>query len=254
MQNMGLLMEYEDILLKKRKDFSATYIGQNASQKDIKELFQYVFENLLEWTPEMAKDYLTMDIIQKLHLMRPLRKLEYPPEINIDQDLFSVAWMVYPEQIHISRHELVLNVYQKVLSDKLIKYPKKFFLEADGEVNACICLLYAINQEMPSHNIEDLYAFFCNRPKVTRFLRNVRLNAPCHSIFEYPIDFLHAALPDNQKNELCYRYERFKMLLKEQKDIIKKRNEVSSEHEVETKEPIHAKKKRTKGKSGKQNK
>lgn len=48
MQNMGLLMEYEDILLKKRKDFSATYIGQNASQKDIKELFQYVFENLLE--------------------------------------------------------------------------------------------------------------------------------------------------------------------------------------------------------------
>ena len=130
--------------------------------------------------------------------------------------------MVYPEQIHISRHELVLNVYQKVLSDKLIKYPKKFFLEADGEVNACICLLYAINQEMPSHNIEDLYAFFCNRPKVTRFLRNVRLNAPCHSIFEYPIDFLHAALPDNQKNELCYRYERFKMLLKEQKDIIKK--------------------------------
>lgn len=107
---------------------------------------------------------------------------------------------------------------------------------------------------MPSHNIEDLYAFFCNRPKVTRFLRNVRLNAPCHSIFEYPIDFLHAALPDNQKNELCYRYERFKMLLKEQKDIIKKRNEVSSEHEVETKEPIHAKKKRTKGKSGKQNK
>lgn len=72
MQNMGLLMEYEDILLKKRKDFSATYIGQNASQKDIKELFQYVFENLLEWTPEMARDYLTMDIIQKLHLMRPL--------------------------------------------------------------------------------------------------------------------------------------------------------------------------------------
>ena len=107
---------------------------------------------------------------------------------------------------------------------------------------------------MPSHNIEDLYAFFCNRPKVTRFLRNVRLNAPCHSIFEYPIDFLHAALPDNQKNELCYRYERFKMLLKEQKDIIKKRNEVSSEHEAENKEPIHAKKKRTKGKSGKQNK
>ena len=110
MQNMGLLMEYEDILLKKRKDFSATYIGQNASQKDIKELFQYVFENLLEWTPEMARDYLTMDIIQKLHLMRPLRKLEYPPEINIDQDLFSVAWMVYPEQIHISRHELLISI------------------------------------------------------------------------------------------------------------------------------------------------
>lgn len=44
------------------------------------------------------------------------------------------------------------------------------------------------------------------------------------------------------------------MLLKEQKDIIKKRNEVSSEHEVENKESTHAKKKRTKEKSGKKNK
>ena len=40
----------------------------------------------------------------------------------------------------------------------------------------------------------------------------------------------------------------------DKKDIIKKRNEVSSEHEAENKEPIHAKKKRTKGKNGKQNK
>ena len=103
---------------------------------------------------------------------------------------------------------------------------------------------------MPSHNIEDLYAFFCNRPKVTRFLRNVRLNAPC----DWPIDLKHSTMPGGRGGGLCYRYERFKMLLKEQKDIIKKRNEVSSEHEVETKEPIHAKKKRTKGKNGKQNK
>ena len=80
MQNMGLLMEYEDILLKKRKDFSATYIGQNASQKDIKELFQYVFENLLEWTPEMARDYLTILHFQnKYHLAKrfPLLALFY---------------------------------------------------------------------------------------------------------------------------------------------------------------------------------
>lgn len=221
MQNMGLLMEYEDILLKKRKDFSSTYIGQNAAQKDIKELFRYVFENLLNWTPEMARDYLTMDIIKKLHLIRPLKKLECPPEINTEQDLFCVAWMVYPEQIHISRHELVLNVYQKILSNKLIKYPKKFFLESDGEVNACICLLYAINQEISYHNIEELYAFFGNRKKVMRFLRSVRLYVPCNSIFEYPIDFLHAALPENQKNEFCYRYERFKMILAEQKEVQK---------------------------------
>lgn len=46
MQNMGLLMEYEDILLKKRKDFSATYIGQNASQKDIKEFIFMEYSRL----------------------------------------------------------------------------------------------------------------------------------------------------------------------------------------------------------------
>lgn len=215
-------MEYEDILLKKRKDFSSTYIGQNAAQKDIKELFRYVFENLLNWTPEMARDYLTMDIIKKLHLMRPLKKLECPPEINIEQDLFCVAWMVYPDKIHISRHALVINVYQKVLQDKMLKYPKKFFLESDGEVNACICLLYAINQQLPYKNVRELYSFFGNRKKALRFLRSVRLYVPCNSIYEYPIDFLHAALPDDQKEELIYRYERFKMSLIEQKEVYKR--------------------------------
>lgn len=100
MQNMGLLMEYEDILLKKRKDFSATYIGQNASQKDIKELFQYVFENLLEWTPEMARDYLTMDTIQKLvkpyrNIWKPVKKRE-KKACRINSDRFS-SYMMYGE-------------------------------------------------------------------------------------------------------------------------------------------------------------
>ena len=38
MNNVGLLMEYEDILLGKRKEFSSEYIGKGTSAKDIKEV------------------------------------------------------------------------------------------------------------------------------------------------------------------------------------------------------------------------
>ena len=59
MQNMGLLMEYEDILLKKRKDFSATYIGQNASQKILKSCFNMflkIYWNGHRKWPEIIKN------------------------------------------------------------------------------------------------------------------------------------------------------------------------------------------------------
>lgn len=219
MKNLGLQMEYEDILLGKRKDYSAAYMKEEAVQTDIQDLMRYVFENYLHWTPEMVKDYLTIDILKKMHLIRPFKKLDYPAEMNNGIDLSYVAMVLYPKKIRYSRVGLVLHVYEKMLCGEIKKYPKNFFLAADGEENACICLQYALTEYLSAYTISGLYSFFSNKRKAIPFLKRVKLYKPCQDIFELPIDMLHKSLPLEDRDELTYHFERYKVELQREKEV-----------------------------------
>lgn len=202
-------MEYEDILLGKRKDFSTAYLGKENSEKEALDIIRYAFEKLLGWSPVMIRDYCTPELIQLLHLQRPVNKIEFPPELDRNQDLFYIAWLLYPHTIHHSKRDLTLRVYQKVLDGRLVKFPKNFFLTASGEINASICMRYAINQFLNVSGTKNLYMFFADISKAREFLKEVRLLVPCTDIYEYPIDMLHNCLSKSQQNDLFYRYGRF---------------------------------------------
>lgn len=207
--DIGLLTEYESILLGNRKDFTTTYLSQTYAQKTCLTLFRYVFEELLDWTPEMIQTNLTMDIIKKLHLMKPFKKLYYPPELDKEQDLFYLACLLYPDQIKYSKRDIIIRVYEKVLNGTLKKFPKNFFKGIDGALNLGICMQYAINQNLHMSSIRELYLYFANTSVVNTFLRNAKLYTPCTENYEYPIDMLHDCLSNYDKNELYYYYCRF---------------------------------------------
>lgn len=209
LNDIGLLTEYESILLGNRKDFTTTYLSQPFAQHTCLTLFRYVFEDLLEWTPEMIQYHLTMDIIKKLHLEKPFKKLYYPPELDKEHDLFYLVCLLYPDKFKYSKREIIIRVYEKVLNGTLKKFPKNFFKGIDGAMNLGICMQYAINQNLHVSSIRELYMYFSNLSKINTFLRNVKLYTPCIENYEYPIDMLHDCLSELDKNELFYYYCRF---------------------------------------------
>ena len=213
-KNIGLLIEYEEILLHKRKDFSSAYMGKGTLAKSACSVFRFAFEDILGWSPQMVRDYISPELMELLHLQKPLNRISFPPELDKKNDLFYLAWMMYPETINIKKRELVLRVYEKVRNKIISKFPKGFFSEAEGELNACICLQYVINQELKFNSIQELYEMFADTETISIFLRKNKLYAPCCEFYETPLDMLHNALPESEKNELFYQFSRFREELK----------------------------------------
>lgn len=220
MINIGLILEYEDILLGKKRDFSVSYIGKENAESNALAVIRYAFEELLGWSPTTIRDFVSLELIKKLHLQRAVNKIEFPPELDPKEDLFYLAWLLYPHTVHHTRRDLTLHIYQRVLNGDLIKFPKNFFLTANGELNASICLQYAINQKLYITSIHELYAFFSDFEKAKEFLKEVRLITPCNDIYDAPIDMLHFCLPKIQRNDLYYYYYRFQNSIKETKENI----------------------------------
>ena len=209
MSNIGTIIEYEDILLGKRKNFSASCMGKAIKEKDALMVIQYSFEKLLRWPPDVIVTYLNPDIVKMLHLQRPIAKVNFPAELDPERDLFYLAQAVYPQQIRFSKQKTVLHIYQRVLQRLQPKYPKNFFTGPGGVTNACICLQYAINQKLSVHTVRDLYKKFSNATWAINFLRENRLYVPFYQNYEYPIDMLHEALAETDKDELSYHLYRF---------------------------------------------
>lgn len=166
-------------------------------------VFKYVIEEYLHWTPEEAAVYLTYDVVKKMKLEQLLNKIRFPCEYNPTEDLVYVVGRIYPDKIKIRNRERVLSVYKKVLSGKLIRLPKAFASCAEGESNACICLMYILEQNFAFKNIEEMYAYFITTD-CKKKLREYRLLNVQKELFPTPLDYLHTALPFSQKSELFY--------------------------------------------------
>lgn len=209
MNNLGLFVEYEEVLLGKKTEFSASYIGAKTSQKDLLSLFRYAVENLLGWTADVAKCYLNKQVIECLHLSKPLSKLNFPAGIPEEDKPYYMLTLLYPGQLSYSKKNMVLRIYEKVLSGELSKYPKSFFLTRDGELNANICMQYALNHFFKSFNVKTMYHYFADQKKGEKFLRNVKLFVPYKDIYDCPLDMLHNSLPPSKRMNLLYHYLKF---------------------------------------------
>lgn len=226
MEETGVLMEYEQILLgntiDSRSKFTANYISKQADEHYALHLLRYVFEEMLDWDPIVTREYLSGELIDKLKLRVVANSIQFPPELNPKTDYFYFAWKMYPDMVHVSRRELTLNVYEKVLQGKLLKYPKGFFLKLHGEVNKAICLNYAIEQYLHPNSIEETYKFFADKKKAVQFLTKYRMVDIYREQYSDPLDLLHDCLNSSQKDELLYQFYKFNNALKEEMHLAAK--------------------------------
>lgn len=219
MDTQTIIMEYEKILSKDEGvNLSASFFCYNDynNHKLALAVFRYAVENILCWSPAETAETLNMDIIKGLHLLTPYKYLTFPEELTRRKDCFYVAHLLYPNEIPYNMRHLVILSYQRVLGQENGKFSKNFFNGSGGELRACICLQYLLREYFTFSSIEEIYYYFSNS-KVMSTLRQFRLAGVCMDLFDSPLEFVHCALPINQKNELYFQFYRFESVLKEKK-------------------------------------
>jgi len=211
---MGIVKEYEDVLVGYKNALPTIYFSEKSNKKTTIDFLTYVFEGLLGWGKEDVRDRLNATVIKKLRLERAINSLEFPPELDPASDFWYIACLLYPDDIRYDKDRHAVATYEKVLSGRLPRFPKWFFSDFDGEVNAALCLNYALSRFYPTKKIKDLYELFAS-PKSTAFLYEVQLMQPCTHYFDSPLDMLHHSLCDEEKDEYCYYRLKLKRSLEE---------------------------------------
>lgn len=208
----SIIAEYEDTLIGKRKSISPFYFsyGETGNMKLALQVMKYAFETYLQWSPQDLQACLTYEVLERLHLKSLLRYVVFPPELDVSQDLFYIAWLLYPETLHFDQKDLILRVYQKLLEGRQQKFPKEFFTGSDGLTRSQVCLRYMIEQYLTFSSIKDMYAFFAAEA-CHKVLRKYKLLVVCRDLYDTPVDYLHASLARGQQDEFWYRYYDFQL-------------------------------------------
>lgn len=206
------LYEYENILLGKKPSFSGYFFQSDAEKNEKKALYiiQFALRYYLRWTPQQICEYLDWKVINCMKLESLMKYIRFPPEMSARDDIFIIKGKLYPHLVPLNEKEIALKVYKRVLEKDLYKFPKEYLSgDAVGMYRAIVCFQYMLTQIEPFSNVEEIYKYFASS-KGSKLLKKYRLNVACVSMFDYPIDFLHEALPKDQRNDFWYHYYKFK--------------------------------------------
>ena len=220
-----VLYEYESILLGKKTAFSSYFFRDNADKNEQKALYiiEFALRYYLNWTPEQACEYLDWKVINCMKLESLMKYIQFPPEMSARDDIFIIKGKLYPDLVPLNQKEITLKVYKRVLEKDLYKFPKEYLSgDSIGMYRAIVCFQYMLSQMEPFENSMEMYKYFASS-KGPKILKKYRLNIACVSMFDHSIDFLHDALPKEQKDEFWYRYYKFKLSNNEQIRELKKK-------------------------------
>ncbi len=190
-------------------------------------LFRHVFENLLEWSPTQAVNYLTFDYIKKLNLSRAFNALIYPPEYKDRRcATFYVAILCYPElRRYYTDQKLWIMEFNRCSGrrNKYIRFDDENLTKATDK--ARYLLNHVLTHECVGEfkNIEDIYDFFSQKG-INDWLSSYKLNAAL-KFFENPLDYLHQSLPNDVdrsagRNDFMLQFTEFKVMDKQFKEAL----------------------------------
>ena len=123
--NYALFVEYEGILLGNTQKFSQLSLTRLREKTTAKQILRFIFEELLEWTPEQVRDYLTPQIAEKLHLTRIVHQIDFPSECNPETDLLSCFCVSRTDSYF--QTEAGFICLRKSITGKTQKISQKFF-------------------------------------------------------------------------------------------------------------------------------
>ena len=222
--NVSALYDYDQYLLGNRPRLCSVFFEEGSpyspsTPKDSAlDILRYAVEDLLRWTPKMMVEMFNGQVIKDMKLETVISTLnrEFPVQLDKKKDYYWYAHLLYPEQIPLTDDYLTIKAYKDVLNgkdkqdSKASKRLPKGFLEGDeGEGRIRLCLQYYLNS-LGVNSIRGLYYDFAVRGN--KILTQAGLNQARRQHYELPIDFLHVALPEAQRDEFYYHFYKFKAL------------------------------------------
>ena len=233
------IYEYEQILLGKRDRFEVSMQGSVENNRvEAGNIWRYAIEHLLHWSPKIAADYMTTEIVNMLCLDKTFSAIGFKKTNNFVPDYKFIIQYAFPDS-----NECKLDIkYQAMEEYKHVaklgkwaadcipyKYPKKFFCGENGIERAKYLLRYVVNQYLEgtmSH--AEMYAFFANRRKSKRWLVSKCLESPVTIMYETPLDYFHFSMPRKSQDDFLYNVHRINEMYKEKlSDMEPKKRRVS---------------------------
>lgn len=201
-----LIYFYDDYLLNDTP-IPPYFLSVASVNENVLTIMRYAFEHLVRWTPKEVMENMDAEIIDKLKLRDLINRLEIPPYYNRD-DYYFYAHLMYPNERFLDEESMIRKQYEDILSGKVQRFPRGFIEGDDGEKRISICFRYILEKE-GFKSIEDIYNFF-STAEGNKLLKKYNLDIAKRNHFEKTIDFVHATLSENQRDDDLYHYLRFK--------------------------------------------
>ena len=190
-----------------------------------------MFEDVLDWTPNDVQNHCSKEVIDLLGLRPAYRALMWPstydasgkrvPLVDSRSGYGYVAALLYPNVIRtLGKQKLWIMEYNAMMSGRGQRaFRVDDFLGNDGYDHARLLLNHYLvnNPDERFENIEDVYKVFSNRKDAEKILRKAKLLIIQQALFKSPLEYLHAALPDDGTEAGCdhmsYDFYRFETML-----------------------------------------
>ena len=213
MQKSIILEKYEDYLMDQSKQFVLE--GTEEEKKnDALTVLRYAMD-LLGWTPQIAADCLTSEILEALKLTRVVNTyIPCPNDVDFDSDLTYLVHLMYPRQVEYDASKQVKQLYMRVKNRELERFPKQTFKGSMGTFRTSVLLYEFINSNIASASIPELYERFADHGKINSKLKKEQLYNAYRDLYRTPLDFLHKSLDPEYKDTFLFNFYSFSAAFK----------------------------------------
>ena len=200
---MGIINEYEEILIGNRKKISSNYFifDKKGNERVALSVIRYAIENLLGWDVHNAIKLFYSNYISFMKLDQMVKYIVFPSDVTKD-DTEYILYLLYPKYVDYDIKRYTLRIYEKVMNNEG-RYPKDYMYGYLGMLRAKICLQYAINQNLLFKSADDLYNFFASKDCI-KYLKQNKLYQLYVSFYSTPLEYMHDSMPSSVKNEFLF--------------------------------------------------
>ena len=200
---MGILNEYEEVLIGSRKKISSCYFlfNKKGNERVALTVIRYAIEKLLGWNQDNAIMLLNNNYISFMKLDQMMKYIVFPSDVS-KEDIDYLLYLLYPKKINYDVQKYTLRVYDNVINNKG-RYPKDYMYGYLGLLRARICLQHVLQTGKIFKSTDELYKFFSSKDSV-KYMKQKKLYQLYINFYDSPLEYMHCSLPQNTKNEFLF--------------------------------------------------